>query len=495
MYQLNGLKIKYDFDCQKNDIFSGQKGFNNCNDRILIHNQTYKNDSKYSTLNRDLYCKQLRNVPFRSNSSNYILNPNYEKCQPSYLPHSSSYSNINRTHYNTNNNNIDYNLNCNLNSNEGCNNTNKKIIENEKEIKINWRNINYLNQFNFDESKLIYKKNHKKYKNNYYLNKYSSEKSNNNHFNELNLLGKNLERKYKLYNKITKYDDLFSKRNNFDEKRIQKNERKTKIHNKKKNIFNRNNKININYSFSEKSESFNSKYLSYKNSNNKIQRAFTQIIGLNNNEHIFSIYKHDLKSFPLKEKNIYIKEKKNINENNINNRDLLNYLMRENEEIKRINNTYKFCLDNLFYFLNNIMNKFSQINNIDNIKLKNISPCSELLDFSKCLNDKINIDYFSKQLNKLENIINENINKVKEIRNKKNKYKLLTITKENSLFLPERKQIIYFNKIIENINEKGFSFSIKNEDKEDEKKINNLSYNDYNNNNKFDKNDKKGFDK
>ena len=87
---------------------------------------------------------------------------------------------------------------------------------------------------------------------------------------------------------------------------------------------------------SEKSESFTSKYLSYQNSKNKIQRAFTQIIGLNNNEHIFSIYKHDNKSFPLKERNIYINEKKNNNENNINNKDLLNYLKRENEEMKRI---------------------------------------------------------------------------------------------------------------------------------------------------------------
>lgn len=290
-----------------------------------------------------------------------------------------------------------------------------------------------------------------------------------------------MERKYELYNKITKYDELFSKKNDkdkddFGKKNINKNERRNKIHKKKKNIFNRNNKININYSLSEKSESSS---LNYKNSKNKIQRAFTQIIGLKNNEHVFSIYKHDKKSFPLKGKNISIIDKEN--NNNENDMDLLNYLKRENEEIKKINNTYKFCLDNLFYFLNNIFHKFSQINNDGKIKLENYS-CSELLDFSKCLNDIKNIDYFSKQLNKLENLINENISKVKEISNKKNKYKLLTITKEHFFFIPKRKQIIQFNKIIENINEKGFSFSFKNENNEDETKINNLSYDDNNNN-------------
>lgn len=309
MYQLlNGMNIKSDIDCQKNDIYSGRNGFINYNGRILINNQAYKNDSKYSTLNQDLYCKQFKNTPFRSNSSNYIFNRYHEKYGSSLLPHSSSYSNINRNIYNINDYkyNIDYNLNRNLNLNEGYNNINKRIIENEKEIKINWKNNAHLNQFNFDELKISDSKNNRKYKKNYNLNKNLLQKSNN-HFSELNLLGKNLERKYELFNKITKYDKLFSKINennhdnnkdDFDEKRIQENnERKNKIHNKKKNNFNRNNKININYSLSEKSESSSSKILNYKNSKNKIQRAFTQIIGLNNNEHIFSVYKHDKKNF------------------------------------------------------------------------------------------------------------------------------------------------------------------------------------------------------
>ena len=503
MYQsLNGMNIKYDIDCQKNDIYSGKKGFINYNGRILINNQAYKNDLKYSTLNQDLYCKQFENAPFRSNSSNNIFNPYHEKCISSILPHSSSYSNINRNNYNINDYkcNIDYNLNL----NEGYNNLNKRIIENEKEIKINWKNINHLNQLNFDVLKINDNKNNRKYKKNYNLNKNLLLKSNNN-FSDLNLLEKNLERKYELYNKITKYDELFSKinKNNYDnnkddldEKRIQKNnERKNKIHYKKKNIFNRNNKININYSLFEKSESSSSKILNNKNSKNKIQRAFTQIIGLNNNEHIFTIYKHDEKNFPLKGKNIYINDKEN---NNIdNNQDLLNYLKSENEKLKKINNTYKYCLDNLFYFLNKILYKFSQINNDDNIKLKNIPPYSwsELLDFSKCLNDANNIYYFSKKLIKLENIINENINKVKEFNYKKNKYKLITITKENSFFLPEKNQIINFNQIIESINEKGFSFSFKNENKEDENKINNLSNDDNNNKNKIDNNNNNNLDK
>jgi len=486
---LNGLNFKYGIDCQKNDIYSGKNIFNYYNGRTLINNEIYKTDSKYSTLNQDLYCKQK--VPFRSNSSNYIYNSYKDKS--SILPHSSSYTNINRTHYNSNDYkyNINYKINGkeNLNLNEDCINILNNILnENERDIKLNWRNIINLNQHNFE--KVTDNKNNKKYKKNYYLNKHLEKNSN--HFSELNLLGKNLERKYKLYNKITKYDELFSKKNDndkddFEEKKINKNEKKNKIHKKKKNIFNRNNKINLNYSLSEKSESSSSKYLNYKNSKNKIQRAFTQIIGLKNNEHVLSIYKHDKKSFPLKGKNIYIND--NENNNNENNMDLLNYLKRENEEIKKINNNYKFCLDNLFYFLNNIFHKFSQINNDDdNKKLENYS-CSELLDFSKCLNDTKNIDYFSKQLNKLENIINENISKIKEISNKKNNYKLLTITKENFLFLPKSKQIIQFNKIIENINEKGFSFSFKNENKEDETKINNSSYDDNNNKNNFDKND------
>ena len=111
MYQLlNELKIKCNIDCHKKDICYGKNGYNNFNDRILINNQAYKNNSKYSTLNQDLYCKQLKNVQSRSNSLNYIFNPYHEKYQSSLLPHSSSYSNINRPHYNANDYkyNIDY---------------------------------------------------------------------------------------------------------------------------------------------------------------------------------------------------------------------------------------------------------------------------------------------------------------------------------------------------------------------------------------------------
>ena len=205
---------------------------------------------------------------------------------------------------------------------------------------------------------------------------------------------------------------------------------------------------------------------------------------------------------------------------NKNNSNLLKYLKKENEELKRLNNCYKQALDILFYFLNNICKKYLKPVNDS----QNNSNSQDLFDISKDLN---NIEGLSKKLINLESLINEdkntnpnnkndkdiynikdknnndynninpndknnnknnnknnknnnnknnknnnNKNNVNIIDNNNNNYKyindnnnnkkinplLLTITKENSMQLPELNNLEQFNDIIGDKYGKCFTF-------------------------------------
>ena len=94
-----------------------------------------------------------------------------------------------------------------------------------------------------------------------------------------------------------------------------------------------------------------------------------------------------------------MKDKDNINNNesNISNSNLLEYLKKENDELKNINNNYKQTLDTLFYFLNNIFHKYR--------KGQGENQINNLFDLSKDINSTENL---SKKLINLETLINDN---------------------------------------------------------------------------------------
>ena len=128
---------------------------------------------------------------------------------------------------------------------------------------------------------------------------------------------------------------------------------------------------------------------------------------------------------------------------------MLEYLKKENDEIKNLNNNYKQTLDTLFYFLNNVFHKFKRNDDEQNQNNQNI----DVFDISKDVN---NIENLSKKLINLESLINENSKN--DIKNKLKLNSLLMITKENSLQLPEPSKLEKFNDLIEGLNEKCFSF-------------------------------------
>ena len=327
------------------------------------------------------------------------------------------------------------------------------------------KEINHSKAMDFDDymTKLVYNKYNKmkQFNESYYLKKQFGDETNytniNNTFNddyikdEFDTMRKNLEKKYQLYNIITKYDNM-NLGNNLEEN-INKNEEDEDINNKKnkekknKRKSNKNKKRkghNNNISSSSSEAEFDSspeKNNFVKDDNNKrniIQKTFNENIGLKNS----SYYSSTFNRVKDTDKNIN-------NEQNINNSNLLEYLKKENDEIKNLNNNYKQTLDTLFYFLNNVFHKFKRNDDEQNQNNQNI----DVFDISKDVN---NIENLSKKLINLESLINENSKN--DIKNKLKLNSLLMITKENSLQLPEPSKLEKFNDLIEGLNEKCFSF-------------------------------------
>jgi len=371
----------------------------------------------------------------------------------------------------------------NYNNNNNINNSTLRYKENNNniiDIKKN-NEINRLKATDFDDymSKLVYNKYNKmkQFNESYYLKKQFGDETNytniNNTFNddyikdEFDNMRNNLEKKYQLYNIITKYDNI--KLGNDLEEDINKNEENEDINNKK-NKENKNKKKwikskrkkghNKNKSSSLEESDFDSspeKNNFVKDDNNKrniIQKTFNENIGLKNSTYVSSTFNR-----------VKDTDRSMNNEQNISKSNLLEYLKKENDDIKALNNNYKQTLDTLFYFLNNIFHKYKNKDEQQNI----INPNNdEIFDITKDVN---NIESLSKKLINLESIINDN-NK-NDIKNKLKLNSLLMITKENSLQLPEPSKLEKFNDLIEGLNEKCFSFKEDNNFIERYKKENN----------------------
>ena len=538
---LNEQSLNQDFNFSENYLYSRNKCNNEpspYNSDSRTKNQTYITEPLYKTTpafssdnnqNQNLnYNTKLKTniILNRNKSTNCILHhpPLYSSSSPYPIKINKTYyynnndddiKNLNNINY-TNISNNNYNLNCYERNCTDIKKNNKsyikkKLDDNKNEIKKNWRQINHLNALAFDDcmSKLAFNKYNKikEYNSSYYLRKLfcgpemedyengfgiNSLKGKKN-LDDLKLMRKKLDEKQQVYSRITKYDDLYSINNIEDynnkenigntsnsnnnvyykdskNSKKHKNKNKCKLQKKYKyNKFNKNNKNNLNNNTSSDSDSNeiiinNNNNKIYPSNKNKIQRTFNENIGINNNANIFSIYKH------------YKKKVAGKNDDNsiINTLALLDYIKKENEDIKKINQIYKQLLDTILYFLNNLSHKYSKLDfNRENDELKyNLIP-PKLFDIS---NNNINIDDFSKKLHYLEKNIEEYINKkIYIIINNKNK--LLSITKENSFFLPEWSRIVQFNNLIENLNEKCFSFKNK-----DENNIKNIINKDNNNN-------------
>ena len=367
-------------------------------------------------------------------------------------------------------------------NNNNINNSTLRQKENNDINNIKKNNeINRLKAMDFDDymSKLVYNKYNKmkQFNESYYLKKQFGDETNytniNNTFNddyikdEFDNMRNNLEKKYQLYNIMTKYDNI-KLENDLDEN-INKNEEDEDINNKKnkekknkkKSIKNKRKKgHNKNISSSSEESDFDSspeKNNFVKDDNNKrniIQKTFNENIGLKNSNYFSSTFNRVKES-----------DRSMNNEQNINNSNLLEYLKKENDEIKTLNNNYKQTLDTLFYFLNNIFHKYKKKDEEQN---QNISNNVELFDISKDVN---NIENLSKKLINLESLINDN-NK-NDIKYKLKLNSLLMITKENSLQFPEPSKLEKFNDLIEGLNEKCFSFKEDNNFIERYKKDNN----------------------
>ena len=481
--------------------------------------KTFQNNPIYKKINNIIphhHChlsREYRHIHIhhtpqcRSNSSS--PSPIKNISQPLYHTYYNSnmneFNNINNI---TKKNNLLYNNDKNGNSqiffsddlsNDFSNNNNliQKTNDND-EIYINDNNgKNHSNAMAFDDymSKLVFNKYNKmkQFNESYYMKKQFGDETNytnlnNNTFNtfnddyikdEFNTMRKNLEQKYKLYNIMTKYDNI-ELANTLEENSNKNVEKEEEINNKKnkekknkkqskedkkrkKHDKNASSSSSDNSDFDSSPEK-NNFVKDDKNNRNIIQKTFNENIGIKNSSYVSSTFNH----VKDKDKNI-----NNINnEQNINNSNLLEYLKKENDEIKNLNNNYKQTLDTLFYFLNNIFHKFRKDDKEEENNQKN-----DLFDLSK---DANNIETLSKKLINLESLINEN-NK-NDIKNKLKLNALLTITKENSLSLPEPTKLERFNDLIEGINEKCFSFKddnyierYKNEKNDNNIKIKNIS--------------------
>ena len=339
---------------------------------------------------------------------------------------------------------------------------------------------NHINALMFDDymSKVVNNKYNKmkQFNESYYLRKQFGDETNytniNNTFNdenikeEFDIMKKNLEKKYKIYNLITKYDNIDLKNNpeeNLEEEenkdnKENKDKKKSKKHkNRKKNKKKRASSSSEDSDFDSSPEKNN--FVKDDNNNrNIIQKTFNENIGQKNSTYVSSTFNH------IKEKD----NDKNNNEPNINNSNLLEYLKKENEELKNMNNNYKQTLDTLFYFLNNVFHKYRKKDEENQNK--------EVFDLSKDINS---IENLSKKLINLETLINDN---TKNNNSKSNP--LLIMTKENSIQLPDKTKLLKFNDLIEGINEKCFSFKednyierYKNDlNKSNENNINNIHH-------------------
>ena len=425
-YKLYNLITKYDEIKFNND--NSNENLNNEN-----NNENINNKNSNENINKEDYNEIINNKDINENINKKDNNENINK--------KDNNENINKEDYNENINKEDYNENINkeeYNKNKKDNNDNindkkyKKIINQKNKENYRENNSNNINSQNYHEYNREVNINKKKF-------------NIDENINDIEFIKKNFHNKH-IYEGKNKY-------HNYSENRD--------INIRKKNNY-KYDKNNISYSPQSQSQSDSSpEKVNYKNdfikddnNRNKIQKTFNESIGQNNNNYISSAYNH-YKKKSQNDPNI------NYNESNFDNSNLIDYLKKENEELKKLNNSYKQILDTLFYFLNNISNKNPKEN--ENSQKDN---STQLFDLSK---DMKNLEEFSKKLINLELLINDdrakkpfnqNINKNENKKN--NKPKLLIMTKEFSIQLPQPTKLDLFNDLISGINEKCFSFKDEN---------------------------------
>ena len=515
MYNNNYNNQNYNNKCSKSKIFKfdnitkANEYINNIYNKQIKEHEIEKNNSilfSNSFINTDNEASFSNAKDFDEYMTKVVLNK-YNKMKrfnESNYSHNQIEDDLN---YNRNNNNSNYN-------NESFINEYNLIKKNlEEKYKLynlisNYDDINVKNE-NTDINK--YNSNINKIANNENYNENTKDKTNENIKEDL-IIDKSYENEQ---NKVSKQEKNIKINKDKTQKVALDNDKKNK--NKKhnyrhdKHVYNsdsnnnENDKLNsselIETGFSpeiKRNENFS---IIKENSNkidNIIQKTFNERIGPDSNiNNIKSSYdnknaihkddSHNDKNNENDNNNIQIKSKENINEHN-----LFDYITKENEELKKLNNLYKQILDILFYFLNNISQK-----NQKKIEESNneITP-SKLFDLSKDLND---LEEFSKKLINLEFLVNNNKdnnnnlendnenekdnlkinNNISKNINNKDKINslILKITKENSIQLPKLSKLAQLNNLIEGMNEKIFSFK-------DEEHIENF----LNDNNKYDKN-------
>ena len=479
--------------CSPSPIKNVSQPLINSNNQILFNSSSEVQNKK-----KLIYINEKSNDLNSCHTNDYINNIYTKKIREHEIDKSNSFFNSNSM----NDNELNY-----LNA----------LDFDEYMSKVALNKYNKLKQFN--ESYYIKKQNGEEEINN----------NNISNLDDLNLMKKHLDQKYQLYNLISKYDQINYKKkeknereerekieekgdNNFNRNERNKNinnenandisnenirnididkfneninnynqKRKTQIdleknisnktHHHKNKYAQKNNENNI----SKSSKSYDCHSFADKNKNNfvkesnnnkiMIQKAFNESIGPdNNNNFIFSSqYNIEKKN----QENNNNKENENLynNPDNLNKQSLLDYLKKENEDLKKLNNSYKHILDTLFYFLNNISHKYH----------KEEGEQKQLFDLSKDLNDTEN---FSKKLISLEYLVNEAQDKILDKKNDNNnkgisndensnthdkrRKLLLSITKENSIQFPELTKLDQFNDLVKGMGEKCFTF--KNED-------------------------------
>ena len=466
-----------------NSIYNKQKRENEFdkNNSILYNNSFFNNDNETSFSNAKAFDEYLTKVAInkykkmkRFNESNYSLKQ------------------IDDLNYNNNNNNSNY-------INESFMNEYNLIKKNlDEKYKLynlisNYDDINF-NDKNLNNKNYKYNSNFNKNISNENYNEITRDKTNENIKEDLNI-----DKSYENENiRESKHKKNINKDKNKKIEKIKDNKNnKNKSHNyhhdEDAHHQNSNNNENDILISSEKTETGfspeikrNENFSIIKENKNKIdnviQKTFNERIGPDNNinniassyENKKEIHKDDSYNGNDKDKNNDNNQNKNKNNENIYEHNLFDYITKENEELKKLNNSYKQLLDILFYFLNNISQK--------NKESQNEINHSKLFDLSKDLNDT---EEFSKKLISLEYLVNNNKDKnnneseTKKENEKDNlkiennflNYKnnknianslILKITKENSIQLPEFNKLAQLKNLIEDSNEKCFSF--KNEE-------------------------------
>ena len=212
-------------------------------------------------------------------------------------------------------------------------------------------------------------------------------------------------------------------------------------------------KIDYNKSQKENSKLFQSSFL-----DNKELTNINESIKLNNNDSL------KISSLNI-EKEIINKNKNNENNNNENKTYLNEYLINENEKLKKINKNYELLIMSLIEYINDINYFFGQ-NTIDFHNINQIIKYKELNDDNKSLNNlklilkESKIKILDSYKNKKNNSVPKK--KISNIKDILNQNQFNTDKRSFTFNLKEKKNNIdnYKPKIIDDDKNKNFEINI-----------------------------------